>query len=123
MSRGLGALQRRIIGELARQPTKRLPWVDLKRRFPQEVEQRTFFRAVRSLRRRGLVYDERGGVHHWLALTVLGDDQFLEQCRETIWLLEAAARARGVPAPPIPRLETLPRELRRAGGRRPGVGA
>lgn len=122
MGKGPGVLQQRIISELARQRTKRLRWDALKRQFPKEVEQRSFFRAVRSLRRRGLVYDERGGVHHWLALTVLGDDQFLEQCRETIGLLEAAARARGVPAPPIPRLETLPRELRRAGGREPGVG-
>ena len=109
MSRGLGALQRRIKGELARQPTKRLPWDELKRRFPQEVEQRTFFRAVRSLRRRGLVYDERGGTRHWLELTVLGDDEFLDSLRESIRLLEAAARARGAAVPPIAGLASLSR--------------
>jgi hypothetical protein len=123
MGKGLGTLQRRITGELARQPTKRLPWDELKDRFPQEIEQRTFFRAVRSLRRRGLVYDERGGTRHWLELTVLGDHEFLDSYRESIRMLKAAARARGVPVPPIAGLETLPRELRCAAGRRPGVGA
>lgn len=123
MSRGLGPLQRRIKGELARQPTKRLPWDELKRRFPEEVRQRTFFRAVRGLRRRGLVYDECAGTRHWLELTLLGDDEALEQHRASIALLEAAARARGVPVPPIPALENLPPELRRTGGRRPSVGA
>jgi hypothetical protein len=123
MSRGLGTLQRRIIGELARQPTKRLPWDELKRRFPEEVEQKTFFRAVRGLRHRGLVYDERGGTRHWLELTLLGDREFLEQYRATIGLLEAAARARGMPVPPITGLISLSRELRSAGGRQPDVGA
>jgi DNA-binding transcriptional ArsR family regulator len=123
MSRGLGSLQRRIKGELARQPTKRLPWSKLKGCFAAEVEQRTFYRAVRGLRRRGLVYDERDGTRHWLELTLLADDEFLEQYRATIGLLKAASRARGVPVPPIAGLETLPRELQRASGRRPGVGA
>ena len=122
MSRGLGALQRRIKGELARQPTKRLPWDELKRRFPEEVRQRTFFRAIRGLRRRGLVHDECGGTRHWLELTLLGDDESLDLYRADIAMLEAAARARGVPVPPIPGLGTLPRDLRRAGGRRPDVG-
>jgi hypothetical protein len=123
MSGGPGALQRKIINELARQPTKRLPWEDLKTRYAEEVKQRTFYRAVRSLRRRGLVYDERGGTRHWLELTVLGDHEFLDSYRESIRMLKAAARARGVPVPPIAGLETLPRELRCAAGRRPGVGA
>ncbi len=122
MSRGLGSLQRRITGELAKQRTKRLPWDELKRRFAEEVEQRKFFRAVRSLRRRGLVVDERGGTCHWLALTVLGDDEFLDLCSAVDALLEAAARARGVPVPPIEGLFPLSREPRRAGGRRPDVG-
>jgi hypothetical protein len=122
VSRGLGALQRKIIGELARQTTKRLPWDELIRRFPREVELKTFFRAVRALRRQGLVYDECGGTRHWLELTVLGDDEFLDSCRASIRLLEAAARARGVPVPPIAGLVPLSRELRSAGGRRPDVG-
>ncbi len=116
MSRGPSGLQRRIISELASQRTKRLPWDELKRRFPEEVEQRTFYRAIRGLRRRGLVYDERGGTRHWLELTVLGDDEFLEQYRASIALLEAAARARGVPVPPIAGLDALTRELRSIGG-------
>jgi hypothetical protein len=122
VGRGPGGLQRRIISELAGQRTKRLPWHELKRRFPEEVEQRKFYRAVRGLRRRGLVYDERGGTRHWLELTVLGDDEFLDSCRASIRLLEAAARARGVPVPPIAGLVPLSRELRSAGGRRPDVG-
>ena len=109
MGRGPGALQQRIISELARQPTKRLPWDELKRRFPREVELKTFFRAVRALRRQGLVYDECGGTRHWLELTLLGDDEFLELCRASIGLLEAAARVRGVPVPPIAGLVSLPR--------------
>jgi hypothetical protein len=100
-----------------------LPWDELKRRFPEEVEQRTFFRAVRGLRRRGLVYDERGGTRHWLELTLLGDEESLEQYRASLRLLEAAARARGVPVPPIAGLTPPSREPRRAGGRRPDVGA
>jgi hypothetical protein len=123
VGRGLGVLQQQIVSELARQPTKRLPWYELKRRFPKEVELRTFFRGVRSLRRRGLVVDERGGTRHWLELTLLGDDEFLEQYRATIGLLEAAARARGVPVPPIAGLVPLSRELRSAGGRQQDVGA
>jgi hypothetical protein len=123
VGRGPGVLQQQIISELARQRTKRLRWDELKRRFPKEVEQRSFFRAIRGLRRRGLVVDGRGGLHHWLALTVLGDEEFLERYRANIAMLEAAARARGVPVPSIPGLETLPRKLRRAGGRRPDVGA
>jgi DNA-binding transcriptional ArsR family regulator len=123
VGRGPGALQRRIISELAGQWTKRLPWDELKRRFPEEVEQRTFYRAVRGLRRRGLVYDERGGTRHWLELTVLGDDEFLDSLRESIRLLEAAARARGATVPPIAGLASLSQELRSAGGRRPDVGA
>ena len=117
MSKGPGVLQQRIISELARQRTKRLRWDALKRQFPKEVEQRSFFRAIRGLRRRGLVYDDRGGVHHWMVLTVRGDDEFLEQYRATIGLLEAAARARGVPVPPIAGLAPPTREPRRAGGR------
>jgi hypothetical protein len=123
VGRGPGALQQRIISELASQPTKRLPWDELKLRYPREVEQKTLHRAVRGLRRRGLVYDELGGVHPYLALTVLGDDEFLELSRVSIGLLEAAARARGVPVPPIAGLASPSRELRSDGGRQPDVGA
>ena len=122
MGRGPGVLQQQIISELARQRTKRLRWDELRRRFPKEVEQRSFFRAIRGLRRRGLIVDGRGGTHHWLALSVRGDGEFLKQYRASIALLEAAARARGVPVPPIAGLVPLSRELRRAGGRGPGVG-
>ena len=117
MGRGPGVLQRRIINELAQQRTKRLPFDELRRRFPEEVRQKTFYRAVRGLRRRRLVYDERGGTRHWLELTLLGDQESLEQFRASIRMLEAVARARGVPVPPIAGLETLSRELRHAGGR------
>jgi hypothetical protein len=122
VGKGPGVLQQRIISELARQRTKRLRWDELKRRFPKEVEQSSFFRAIRGLRRRGLVVDERGGTHHWLALSVRGDGEFLKQYRASIALLEAAVRARGVPVPPIAGLVPPTREPRRGSGRRPDVG-
>jgi hypothetical protein len=101
VGRGLGTLQRWITGELARQPTKHLPWDKLKRRSPKEVEQRTFFRAIRGWRRQGLVYDERGGARHYLALTVLSDDELLDLCSATFAMLDAATRACDVLVPPI----------------------
>jgi hypothetical protein len=53
---------------------------------------------------------------------VLGDDEFFEQYRATIGLLKAAARARGVPVPPIAGPVPPTREPRRADARRPDVG-
>lgn len=122
MGRRVGSLQRRIIGELAREPAKRLPRDELKRRFAKEVAQRTFYRALRSLRRQDLVYDQRGGKRAYLMLTVHGDEELLDLCNAAFAMLEAA-RARSVPVPQIAGPAPPSREPRRAGERRPDVGA
>ena len=57
MSRGPGALQRRILEVLAQEPTGYLPWRWLKERFPLQVRDKSFFRAIRSLRRVGRIDD------------------------------------------------------------------
>ena len=57
MSGRVGGLGQRILRELSRAPGGRLRWQDLKRRFPIEVAQRSFYRSVRSLRRTGRIVD------------------------------------------------------------------
>lgn len=57
MSRGPGHLQRRILEVLAQEPTGYLPWRWLKNRFPLQVWDRSFYRAIRSLRRMGRIDD------------------------------------------------------------------
>jgi hypothetical protein len=57
MSRGPGRLQRKILHELSQEPTGRLPWRWLRRRFPYEVRDKSFYRAIRSLRRTGRIID------------------------------------------------------------------
>ena len=57
MSRGPGVLQRRILAALSREPTGYLPWRWLKDRFPLQVRDKSFYRAVRSLRRMGRIVD------------------------------------------------------------------
>ncbi len=57
MSRGPGALQRRILEVLSEEPTGYLPWRWLKDRFPLQVRDKSFYRAVRSLRLMGRIDD------------------------------------------------------------------
>jgi len=57
VSRGPGALQRRILEVLAHEPTGYLPWRWLKNHFPLQVRDKSFFRAIRSLRRMGRIDD------------------------------------------------------------------
>jgi hypothetical protein len=57
MSRGPGVLQRRILEVLAQEPTGYLPWRWLKNRFPLQVRDKSFYRAIRSLRRMGRIDD------------------------------------------------------------------
>lgn len=109
MSRGPGTLQRRITGELARTPTKRLPWPELKARFPVEAAQRSLHRAVRGLLARGLVYEQYGGEHRYLGLTVSGDAELLALCDAAYAQLKAVARARGVPVPQLSWPSAMPR--------------
>ena len=57
MSRGPGVLQRRILAVLAQEPTGCLPWRWLRQRFPLQVRDKSFYRAVRSLRHMGRIED------------------------------------------------------------------
>jgi hypothetical protein len=50
MSQGPGALQQRILEVLAQEPAGYLPWRRLKDRFPLQVRDKSFYRAIRSLR-------------------------------------------------------------------------
>ncbi len=55
VSRGPGALQRQILEVLSQEPALRMEWDRLRRRFPDEVRQKTFYRALRGLVRMGRV--------------------------------------------------------------------
>jgi hypothetical protein len=122
VSRGPGALQRRILCELAQEPTRYLPWRWLKKRFPLQVRDKSFYRAVRSLRRMGRIIDyevDRGpgpglsGRARYIAIVpvyeVGGRIRFaLEADRELATLAEAAQRqvktlasARGIRLAPV----------------------
>ncbi len=57
MSRGPGRLQAKILDELSREPGGHLPWRWLKQRYPNEVRQKSFYRAIRALRRMGRIID------------------------------------------------------------------
>ncbi len=106
MSRGPGALQRRILHELAQEPTGYLPWRWLRQRFPFEVRDKSFYRAVRALRRMGRIIDytvDRGsgpglsGRARYIAIAPIyeagGRLRFAyEEDRELVALAEAAQR-------------------------------
>jgi hypothetical protein len=107
MSRGPGALQMRILEVLAHdEPTGYLPWRWLKNRFPLQVRDKSFYRAVRSLRRMGRIDDytvDRGpgpglcGRVRYIALLPVyeagGRLHFAyEEDRELVALAEAAQR-------------------------------
>jgi hypothetical protein len=57
VSRGPGKLQRSILDVLSQQPSGRLLWRSLRKRYPHEVRTKSFYRAVRSLRRMGRILD------------------------------------------------------------------
>ena len=101
MSRGPGTLQKTIIDELMTTPGTRLPWEELKRRFPRESAQHSLHRAVRGLLNRGLVYSRHVGKRHYLGLTVSGDAKLSDLCNAAHAQLEAVAKARSVPVPPL----------------------
>ncbi len=113
MSRGPGALQRKILGELARAPTTQISWTLLKIIFPREATQRSLHRAVRGLVARGLVYDERVGGRRSIGLTVAGDTELLELFAAVNEQLRMIARIRSMEVPdimvlPPPRTEPRP---------------
>ncbi len=91
MSRGPGALQRRILEVLSEEPTGYLPWRWLKDRFPLQVRDKSFYRAVRSLRLMGRIDDFTVDRGHGPGLS--GRARFAyEEDRELVALAEAAQR-------------------------------
>ena len=104
MSRGPGRLQRKILHELSQEPTGRLPWRWLRERNPYEVRDKSFYRAVRSLRREGHIIDYEvdlspalGGHARYIAIVpvyeVGGRLHFAyEADRELVALAETAQR-------------------------------
>jgi hypothetical protein len=104
VSKGPGTLQRRILCELAQEPTRYLPWRWLKKRFPLQVRDKSFYRAVRSLRRMGRIIDYEidrppgtGGHTRYIAIVpvyeVSGRLRYtFEEDRELVALAEAAQR-------------------------------
>jgi hypothetical protein len=101
LSRGIGRVQRMVIDELQKAPSTLLPWSELKCRFPREDAQRSLHRAIRGLLARGLAYELHFGERRYLALSVHGDEQLRSMVDDTLWLLESACRARGVPIPDL----------------------
>ncbi len=61
MSRGPGQLQLSILHTLSQEPGGRLPWRWLRERYPHQVRDKSFYRAVRSLRRIGRIIDYKAG--------------------------------------------------------------
>jgi hypothetical protein len=104
MSRGCGRLQLSILHELAQEPGGRLPWRWLRERYPYEVRNKSFFRAIRALRRTGRIIDYkvdllpgRGGHGRYIAIApvgfVGGRLHFAHEAdRELVALAEAAQR-------------------------------
>jgi hypothetical protein len=129
VSRGPGCLQRRILHELSQEPTGRLPWRWLNKRFPFEVRDKSYYRAIRALRRSGRILDytvDRGpgpglsGCARYIAIVPVyeagGRLRFAyEEDRELVALAEAAQR----------QLKTLAsvRGIRLEGSRMPRSGA
>ena len=104
MSRGPGRLQAKILDELRQEPSRHLPWLWLRQRFPHQIQDKSFYRAVRSLRRMGRIIDYEvhrppgiGGHARYIAIAptylVGGRLRFaFEADRELAALAEAAQR-------------------------------
>jgi hypothetical protein len=106
VSRGPERLQLSILHELSQEPGGRLPWRWLRERYPCAVRDKSFFRAIRSLRRTGRILDytvDRGpgpglsGRARYIAIAPIyeagGRLRFAyEEDRELVALAEAAQR-------------------------------
>jgi len=113
MSRGPGRLGREILRELHETPGRRLAWGELKRRFPAAVRNKSFYRAVRSLRRAGRILDAEIGSERQIGLAPVyesggrprlaytEDRQLAALVGEAHRLLAVVSRAYGVPVPPL----------------------
>jgi hypothetical protein len=106
VSRGPGRLQLSILHVLSQEPGGRLPWRWLRERYPLAVRDKSFYRAIRSLRRMGRIHDytvNRGpgpglcGRARYIAIVPVyeigGRLHFAyEEDRELVALAEAAQR-------------------------------
>ena len=125
MSRGPGRLQAKILEDLSREPGGRMPWRWLRQRYPNEVRQKSFYRAIRTLRRTGRIIDYKverglGGRDRYIALVpvyeVGGRRRFAHEAdRELAALAHAAQRqlrivaaARGIRLEPLTDTEGPP---------------
>jgi len=109
--------------ELAQEPTGYLPWLWLRQRFPDQVRDKSFYRAIRSLRRMGRIIDYEvdrppgmGGHARYIAIVpvyeVGGRLRFAyKEDRELVALAEATQRqlkiiasARGIRLEPSSKL-------------------
>jgi hypothetical protein len=111
VSRGPGALGRRILAELEAAPGGRLQWRLLKQRFPRQVEDKGFYASIRSLKRLGRILDHGEGDTRYIYLAPVyhaggranlafeADRTFAALCDEADELFAAVCKARGVPPP------------------------
>ncbi len=98
MSRGPGALGTRILDVLRSTPAGRMHKRDLRSRFPLQVRDRSYHRALKSLERGGHVLISR----HHVALTFPPHHrEMVERTREALGMVATLARARGVPVPKL----------------------
>jgi len=102
MSRGPGVLGQSIIRELSETPGSVLPHEELKQRFPRQVADKSFYRALRSLKRIGLIFeDDLPGGRSYIKLTLKGDAE-LRALFDSIDLIHrTVTQARGFPVPDI----------------------
>src|SRR5215212_9780831 len=125
MSRGPGALGQRILRELSEAPGHVLPWEELKERFPLQVANKSYYRALRGLQRMGHIHvvDEphsSGATRHVFLVGFAdeADRELLALARAAYRQLAVVARARGVPIPRPLQRSDKPRqsEVVRRGG-------
>jgi hypothetical protein len=98
MSRGPGSLGNRILDILRSTPTGRMPKRDLRSRFPLQVRDRSYHRALKSLERGGHVLVSR---YHVTMTYPPHHAEMVEKTREALQMVATLARARGVPVPKL----------------------
>jgi pyruvate-formate lyase-activating enzyme len=100
MSRGPGSLQRAIVDLLYEARLGRLSWEDLKRPFPFEVADKSFYRAIRALKKNRMIVDSEIHGERYIALPPgkTKEDEELRALAE--WAVNSVAvlaKARGFP--------------------------
>jgi hypothetical protein len=100
MSREPGTIQRAILNLLYEARGGYISWDDLKRPFPFEVFDKSFYRAVRALKKKGEIEDLEIGGNRYIALPPgrsKEDRELLAMSRQLMNNLAALARSRGLP--------------------------